>query len=231
MIHIKLFTLFITLFLQASVAYASQPSPQDILPVIKACADIGKFNPTDYDTNYLMRRVLYTYRNFEIITASAPDAHTANNLKLCRTDFIKEAVYNAFRITAPTPSAEQLTQQGYCESNGYYYFTGGYTQYFATEAIEIVKTIPLNDNTLFVIFSDIYYEAGKEPIFEYSSAYLGYDSDGYYIRSISMGEAEHNYAVDTDNNSVAPLRLLPVFIAVIALTSALFVFYIFILRR
>ena len=236
MIYIKVFVLVIIIFSWFVPVHAEDSSKPELISVIKSCADIGEYDSKNYDIDSLTRRILYTYRNFEIITDSAPNAQVSDNLKMCRSDFIKEAMYNALRITAPSPTPDKLTELGYCENNGYYYFYGGYTKYYATDVHEIVKTIPADDGSMYVIFSDTYCESGKDPVFEYSSAHIAKDELGYYILSINMGKVldESYYAEDESDDYANPYILsqyLPLIIGVSVLILSFVALYIFILRR
>ncbi len=217
-------------------AYAEDSQDPELLQLIKACADIGDYNSETTDENELMLRFLYTYRNFEIITDKEPFITQSDNIKMCRTDFVKDAVYKAFRIDAPTPSPAHLTKLGYCENNGYYYFTGGYSEYFATDVKNIEKIIPFDDGTFYVIFSDYYQEGKTAPHLEYSSMQLGQDKDGYYVIAIDMDDnfVKLNSLLQPESETSILdnfLKYLPAVIIVISLCASAFVFYRFFLRR
>ncbi len=237
MITIKITVIIYVLIQCLSITANAQHSESpELLRLIKACADIGDYNSETTDKNELMLRFLYTYRNFEIITDTEPFPTQSDNLKMCRTDFVKDAVYNAFRIDAPAPSPEMLTELGYCENNGYYYFKGGYSEYFATDVREIQKIIPLDDGTLYVIFSN-YYQEGENPRrLEYSSMQIGRDNDGYFVIAIDMDDDFRKL-----NTLLNPkpetrsfdnlLKYLPFGIIILSLGTASVVFYRFFLRR
>lgn len=215
--------------------YASHEENPELMKIIRACVDIGDYTAETCDKNELMRRFLYTYRNFEIITDTEPHATKSDKLLMCRTDFVKEALYRAFRIDAPTPLPEKLTELGYCVNNGYYYYSGGYTEYFATDVKDILKVIELDDNSIYVIFSDYYREGNNEPVLEYSSMLIGQDSDGYYVMAIEMDDdfTTLNSLIYPDEVAEPAMfyKYLPSVIIAITLTLAGAVFYIFFLRR
>lgn len=237
MITIKFAVIIYILIQCLSVsANAQEPNHTELLKLIKACADIGDYSRETTDENELMLRFLYTYRNFEIITDKEPFATQSDNIKMCRTGFVKDAVYRAFRLDAPTPSPVQLTTLGYCENNGYYYFTGGYSEYFSTDVRNIEKIIPLDDGTFYVIFSDYYQEGIKPPELEYSSMQLGRDKDGFYVIAIDMDDdfvKLNSLKQPVTENTVFDnlLKHLPAVIIVITLGAAAFVFCLFFLRR
>lgn len=218
-----------------TTAYASRDENPELMRIIKACVDIGDYTAETCDENELMRRFLYTYRNFEIITDTEPYATKSDRLMMCRSDFVKDAVYRAFRIDAPAPSPEKLTTLGYCENNGYYYYSGGYTEYFSTDVDEIQRIIPLSDGTFYVIFTDYYREGINAPVLEYSSMRLGRDKDGYFVISIEMDDdfTTLNSLIypEEAKNQVNFYKYLPLVIISLTLVLAGVVFYIVFLRR
>lgn len=218
-------------------AYAEYNNYSDYMPIIKACADIPSYDNTDYHIDNLMLQVLYTHENFKIITDSEPNFISSGSLKMCSSQFIKEALFKAFRINAPSPTPDKLTELGYCENNGYYYYTGGYTNYFATDVRDIVKITPAENGSEIVIFSDIYNENGTEPVAEYSRMTVAKDDFGYYVTSINMGstlpKAETLTAFPSETKSVweSVGRYLPLSVIIITLALSGTVFYIFVIRR
>lgn len=236
MITIKIAVIIYVLIQCLSVKVCAEDLQNtELLHLIKACADIGDYNYETTDKNELMLRFLYTYRNFEIITDKEPFITQSDNIKMCRTDFVRDAVYKAFRLDAPTPSPANLTKLGYCENNGYYYFTGGYSEYFATDVRNIEKIVTLDDGTFYVIFSDYYQEGTNTPQLEYSSMQIGQDKDGYYVIAIDMDDDFTKL-----NTLLKPMseigifdnlsEYLPAFIIVLTISAVGFVFYRFFLR-
>ncbi len=209
-----------------------------MLPIIKACADIGSYDRESYDENELMLRVLYTYENFKILTDTSAITSKSGNINMCNTEFIKDAVYRAFRIDAPTPPPDMLTTLGYCENDGYYYYTGGYSEYFATDVREILKVIPLSDGTVYAIFSNTYQSGASTPETEYNGMRLGRDNDGYYAVSFNMGgdfsEVDELLSpTDDEKSPFADLlsRYLPLIVAFFTLAACLVAVYFLILRH
>lgn len=216
-------------------AHAKTEESPEIMNIIKASVDIGDYSAETCDTDTLMLRFLYTYRNFEIITNKEPYPTESGKLKMCRSDFVKDAIYRTFRIDAPTPGPEKLTTLGYCENNGYYYYWGGYTKYFSTDVKDILKIIELSDGSIYVIFSNYYREGENSPILEYSSMRLSHDKDGYYVLSIEMDEdfRKLNSLIYPENtpNPNNLYKYLPTAVIVITLLLSGIVFYVFFLRR
>ena len=235
MITIKIAVIICVLFNLFPVStYAYDTSDTELLYLIKACADIGDYDRNSKDVNELMLRVLYTYRNFEIITDKNAYLTQTDKIKMCRTDFIKDVVYKAFRIDAPTPSPEKLTELGYCENNGFYYFTGGYTEYFATDVIDIQKVVVLPDGSQYVIFTNYYQEGENEPVLEYSSMQFARDNEGYFVISIDMDDdfMKLNSLIQPQvtNHSFDDFKkYLPWVIIITSLCISAFVFYRFFL--
>ena len=99
-----------------------------------------------------------------------------------------------------------------------------------------MKTIPADDGSTYVIFSDTYCESGKDPVFEYSSAHIAKDELGYYILSINMGKVlDESYNAEDESDDYANQYILsqylPLIIGVSALILSFVALYIFILRR
>lgn len=210
-----------------------------LIAIIAACADIPDYDAEETDRDELMRRVLYTHRNFTWITDIPPGTQSGyNNLKLCRSDYIRDAMYRTFRVDAQRPPANRLADLGYCYSSGMYYWSGGYTKYYETQVHDIINAYYTDDNTLIITFTDTYIEAGAEPINEQSTATLRRDSEGWYLTSIHMGSdtikaTEEPEAVLSPGNPLLPMfyEYLPWFIALLTLAGAGIVIYIFLLRK
>lgn len=178
----------------------------ELLLLIKACADIQSYDASDFDTDALMRSVLYTHRNFMLITDTAPRTDTvSDSLNMCSEKFISAAIYKAFRITAKRPAVNMLSSLGYCVNNGYYYYRGGYKKYFATDVKGIEKAVPTGDDTLYIIFRDSYLEGGEKPIDEYSSAAVKKDGEGWYLTAVTMNSDFSDFPAPSD----APRGSLP----------------------
>lgn len=160
----------------------------ELLMLIRSCADLMDYDRETSDENELMRHVLYTHKNFRLLT-DLPDnaAVSGGGLKLCGSDFIDEVMQKAFRRTPAKPPVNMLTELGYCYNNGFYYYNGGYDTYFSTDSIELVRVLQLSDTAMYVIFSDTYTEGDAEPLFEYSTAAVLRDEQGFYLAELDMG--------------------------------------------
>ncbi|MCH5213466.1 MAG: hypothetical protein J1G06_10670 [Oscillospiraceae bacterium] len=210
-----------------------------LIEIIAACADIPDYDAEETDRDELMRRVLYTHRNFMWLTDIPPGTQKGyNNLNLCRSDYITDAMRLAFRIEAESPSVSMLTNLGYCYNNGMYYWSGGYTKYYSTQVHDIINAYYTDNNTLIVTFTDTYIEADAEPVNEKSTASFRYDSDGWYLTSIHMGsdamqQDTESGAVLSPGNPILPIihQYLPWLIALLALAGAGIVIYICLLGR
>lgn len=236
MINIKkAVIIYIILHCLFNTVYAESTDDPKLMSLIKACVDIGEYDRENFDENDLMRRVLYTYRNFQIITDVEPYPTQTDDLKMCRTDFVKDVLHRAFRLDAPAPPPDKLTELGYCQNDGYYYFSGGYTEYFATDVKDIYKIIQLQDGTLYVIFTDYYFEGNNDKKLEYSSMRIGHDADGYYVLSINMNndfkdlKPLMNPEQGSNNHQLA--KYIPAIVTGITIILACIVFFIYFLRR
>ena len=215
--------------------YAEGTEDPKLMSLIKACVDIGEYDHENLDENDLMRRVLYTYRNFQIITDIEPYPTQTDDLKMCRSDFVENVLYRAFRLNAPAPPPSKLTELGYCRNDGYYYFSGGYTEYFATDVKDIYKIIPLSDGTLYVIFTDYYINGNNDKKLEYSSMHIGRDTDGYYVLSINMNNDFQDLKAlinpEAESNKRQFSKYIPAIVAGITIILACIVFFIYFLRK
>ncbi len=232
----RLLVFFCVLFHLLSIsAHAEEYNSKELLTLIKACADIGDFDSSDFNENELMRRFFYTYRNFEILSNFPTNAVTSDKITVCDSRFVQDAVYKAFRLDAPSPKPHLLTELGFCENNGYYSFYGGYSEYFATDVKEIVKIIPLPDNTDYVIFSNDYQEGENKPIAEYSSMIVAQDNDGYFVKSINMNDDFRNLwsllNPKPETDDAIWIHYLPVAVIVSTLSLVCLAFYIFFVRK
>ena len=178
--------MFICIPVYAAASTLSKSEKDELLLLIKCCADIKDYDRNNYDMDKLMRNVLYTRRNFIPVSTFQPDEKTINNgLKMCSEKFISDSMYKAFRLEAKRPDEHELTSIGYCVANGYYYYYGGYTRYFATDVHNIANTFYTPDGSLYIIFSNSFYN-GISQTDEYSTATARHDSDGWYLTSIHM---------------------------------------------
>lgn len=165
---------------------------QEITKTLTACADVMRFNIRNYDYDKLFKYVLYTHKNFQILTDIPADTGNSsnlgyNNVKLVNSDYIDYIMTRIFRITPEKPPVNELLERGFCYNDGYYYYIGGFGVYFATEIADIKGVYDIGGGVTFVVFSDIYYE-GNTRTPEYSFAILQNTENGYSLLRLGMGE-------------------------------------------
>lgn len=165
---------------------------QEITKTLTACADVMRFNIRNYNYDKLFKYVLYTHKNFQILTDIPADTGNSsnlgyNNVKLVNSDYIDYIMTRVFRITPEKPPVNELLERGFCYNDGYYYYIGGFGVYFATEIVDIKGVYDIGGGVTFVVFSDIYYE-GDTRTPEYSFAILQNTENGYSLMRLGMGE-------------------------------------------
>lgn len=165
---------------------------QEITKTLTACADVMRFNIRNYNYDKLFKYVLYTHKNFQILTDIPADTGNSsnlgyNNVTLVNSDYIDYIMTRVFRITPEKPPVNELLERGFCYNDGYYYYIGGFGIYFATEIVDIKGVYDIGGGVTFVIFSDIYYE-GDTRTPEYSFAILQNTENGYSLMRLGMGE-------------------------------------------
>lgn len=165
---------------------------QEITKILTACADVMRFNIRNYNYDKLFKYVLYTHKNFQILTDIPADTGNSsnlgyNNVTLVNSDYIDYIMTRVFRITPEKPPVNELLERGFCYNDGYYYYIGGFGVYFATEIVDIKGVYDIGGGVTFVIFSDIYYE-GNTRTPEYSFAILQNTENGYSLMRLGMGE-------------------------------------------
>lgn len=165
---------------------------QEITKTLTACADVMRFNIRNYNYDKLFKYVLYTHKNFQILTDIPADTGNSsnlgyNNVTLVNSDYIDYIMTRVFRITPEKPPVNELLERGFCYNDGYYYYIGGFGVYFATKIVDIKGVYDIGGGVTFVIFSDIYYE-GDTRTPEYSFAILQNTENGYSLMRLGMGE-------------------------------------------
>lgn len=165
---------------------------QEITKTLTACADVMRFNIRNYNYDKLFKYVLYTHKNFQILTDIPADTGNSsnlgyNNVTLVNSDYIDYIMTRVFRITPEKPPVNELLERGFCYNDGYYYYNGGFGVYFATEIADIKGVYDIGGGVTFVVFSDIYYE-GNTRTPEYSFAILQNTENGYSLMRLGMGE-------------------------------------------
>lgn len=165
---------------------------QEITKTLTACADVMRFNIRNYNYDKLFKYVLYTHKNFQILTDIPADTGNSsnlgyNNVTLVNSDYIDYIMTRVFRITPEKPPVNELLERGFCYNDGYYYYIGGFGVYFATKIVDIKGVYDIGGSVTFVIFSDIYYESDTRTP-EYSFAILQNTENGYSLMRLGMGE-------------------------------------------
>ena len=165
---------------------------QEITKTLTACADVMRFNIRNYNYDKLFKYVLYTHKNFQILTDIPADTGNSsnlgyNNVKLVNSDYIDYIMTRVFRITPEKPPVNELLERGFCYNDGYYYYIGGFGVYFATKIVDIKGVYDIGGGVTFVVFNDIYYE-GDTRTPEYSFAILQNTENGYSLMRLGMGE-------------------------------------------
>lgn len=165
---------------------------QEITKTLTACADVMRFNIRNYNYDKLFKYVLYTHKNFQILTDIPADTGNSsnlgyNNVTLVNSDYIDYIMTRVFRITPEKPPLNELLERGFCYNDGYYYYIGGFGVYFATKIVDIKGVYDIGGGVTFVVFSDIYYE-GDTRTPEYSFAILQNTENGYSLMRLGMGE-------------------------------------------
>lgn len=165
---------------------------QEITKILTACADVMRFNIRNYNYDKLFKYVLYTHKNFQILTDIPADTGNSsnlgyNNVTLVNSDYIDYIMTRVFRITPEKPPVNELLERGFCYNDGYYYYIGGFGVYFATKIVDIKGVYDIGGGVIFVVFGDIYYE-GDTRTPEYSFAILQNIENGYSLMRLGMGE-------------------------------------------
>ncbi|MGN0164205.1 MAG: hypothetical protein ACI4EA_11600 [Candidatus Ornithomonoglobus sp.] len=235
-ISVFLFILLLNIFpLSASAADISDKEKEQLLLLLKACADITEYDSNSYNENELMLRMLYTYKNFTVLSDIEPRSGGTSDKKLLNSAFADDAMYKAFRIKPEHPGVGQLTELGYCYSGGYYYYTGGYSGYFATDVKEINSISKISDSALYIVFTDTFTDPNTPLVTEQSTAVVARDSDGFYLKELHMGSNPGPSASAAAAPAVSSAahntlkRVLPVIILLLAFAAACVVFYIYII--
>lgn len=208
----------------------------DIMPYLTACSSIKSYDGESIDN--LMLDILNSCESFVYFSDTDLKPTRSDKLKMCNSDYIKDIAYKVFRISAPTPPPAMLTELGYCESNGFYYFAEVQTPAEKAEIKEIIKVIPLDDDKIYTVFSNTTSTAENETTLQYSGIELSKDELGYYVTSIEMGTdfSKLSSLLKQENPTVisgffeSVRRFLPLIIIIISLTAIGFVLNNFILK-
>lgn len=170
----------------------SETEKSDIRAVIAACADITIFDIYNYDYDSLFKYVLYTHENFRVLTDIEPKTTSSsafgyNRVSLVNSDFVDYVMENVFEIAPQKTPSSSLIRRGFCYSDGYYLYTGGFNVFFSTEIAGIDHVYSIDGETLLILFHDIYTE-GNARTGENSFAILRRKNNGYKLLRLGMGK-------------------------------------------
>ncbi len=181
---------------------------QKFFSLIASCADIVKFDRTNYDLTKMLKNILYTYQNYENQTSISPDYYentietgyeNIHSLNGEYVDFILTSIYG---VVPQHMSVNNLINTGVCYTNGKYFYTGKYTKDFKTEIIDISAMYDLGWNKYYIVFNDEYTQ-DNNTISEYGFAVIDTSSDVYSIERLEIGTRLLN---DNEIASYSPLK-------------------------
>lgn len=155
---------------------------------IAASADIMSYNSNDYDFDRLMKYILNTNANFQILNPYERGEYdnSYEGIRLVRTEYIDYIVQKVFGLEPQHPYVNELVERGFCVNNGYYSYTPAFNVNFSTEICDIAAVYDIGNNVYFTVFGDIYTENG-EAVPEYSYAVLKEEDSGFKLMRIEMG--------------------------------------------
>ena len=159
----------------------------DMMTVIKACADVMEFDIRDYDYDKTVKYILCSNQNFKILT-DIPSNYIADSggISIVGTEYIDYILKNVFDLPTEHPGVNLLTRRGFCVDSGYYYYKNNFG-YYATDILDAEGIYNLGNNMYYIVFSDIFrLESSAVP--EYSYAVLEKNSGGYKLIKLGMGK-------------------------------------------
>ncbi|MDO5397077.1 MAG: hypothetical protein Q4G33_04025 [bacterium] len=156
--------------------------------IIAASADIMSYNSKDYDFDKLMKYILNTNANFQILNPYERGEYDNpyEGIRLVRTEYIDYIVQRIFELEPQHPYVNELVTRGFCVNNGYYCYTPAFNVNFSTKICDITAVYDIGNNVYFTVFRDIYTENG-ENIPEYSYAILKETENEFKLMRIEMG--------------------------------------------
>lgn len=159
-----------------------------IREIIAASADIMSYNSNNYDFDKLMKYILNTNANFQILNPYERGEYdnAYEGIKLVRTEYIDYIVQKVFGLEPQHPYVNELVTRGFCVNNGYYSYTPAFNVNFSTEIRDITAVYDIGNGVYFTVFGDIYTE-NSEAVPEYSYAILKEDENGFKLLRIEMG--------------------------------------------
>lgn len=225
----------------------SDSEKNSVMKIITACADVMDFDIREYDYDKIVKYILCSNQNFQILTDIPPEyVPDSGGLSIVSTEYIDYIITSIFALPVKHPSVNLLTRRGYCVDNGYYYYKNSFG-FYATDILDAEAVYDIGNDMYYIIFSDIFrFEGSAVP--EYSYAVLKKSESGYGLVKLGMGRSllferelyelsptrEDSYV--WENSSAArPSDAVPCFIAFMVLVScgaaAGICFFIYTLRE
>lgn len=164
-----------------------------IKSTIEATADVVTFDINNYDYVQLMKNILYTSNNYEIISEIPRDyiaqygGGEYERIHSVNAEFIDFVLLNIFGIAPNRLEVKNLADNGFCYVNGRYYYIGGYTDYFSTSIEDIISVYDLGEDRYYVVFSDYYYE-NETTVPELGYAIIDTKDKHYKLVNLSVGK-------------------------------------------
>lgn len=160
---------------------------ESLIQFLSACANLTEFDLADYNYERVFKYVLYTHDAFEQITPFNPHSGESDGISSVNGEYIDYIMSEILNIRPEHPPFTDLAKRGFCYRDGVYLYTGGFSADFRTEIIDLTALHDLGNGKYHVVFSDIYYENGRN-VPEYSYAILD-NSDGVLsLLKLGMGK-------------------------------------------
>lgn len=174
------------------VNFLSESGQNDIKNFLSASADLVSFDINNYDYDTVFKQLLYTHKNFQILTdipakSGSSSNFDYNNVSIVNSEYIDFIAEHYLGLTTEKPPVNNLINRGFCYNNGLYYYIDNPIGYFSTKIDDLITLYDLGNNTFFTIFSDMYYENNTETP-EYSFAVIRDKDSSYSLLRIGMGE-------------------------------------------
>lgn len=185
----------------------SDTEKQNMLAIVKACADIMDFDINNYDYDTLIKYILCTNQNFKILTDIDPEyIPDSGGTSIVSAKYIDYIIQTVFNISPTHPPINAFISRGFYTDNGYYYYKNIFNTFYATDIIDMEAVYDLGGGIFYTIFTDIYRQ-GDISFPEYSYAILKKTQSGSYnLLKLGMGRkllSEHELLELTPGNERA----------------------------
>lgn len=145
--------------LNNSVNTITAEERENITLLLSSCADIMRFDRSNFDFDTLMTYLLCTHENFSSLTQSVPYTTSGpDGISIVNGDYIDNILTTVFQLSPEHPSVDALVDRGFCCSNGMYYYRNVFTADFHTQFQALETVYNLGGGVYYVVFSDTYYE-------------------------------------------------------------------------